>query len=213
MTPYQHISLTNIKGILLDLDDTLYAFEPCHKAGYLACKKAAKNTYGIDSKTFDTGWKLGRNKVHADLAGQGASHSRLLYLQKLHEKIVGKTNPGFTLEMEEIYWNAYLKTMKLKPGMEALLKRVKEENISVCLVTNLTAREQMRKWLQLGLSKYVDFLATSEEAGVEKPESAIFNLAMEKLGLNNKEVIMIGDSMVKDIRGAINLGIKSYWVF
>jgi HAD superfamily hydrolase (TIGR01509 family) len=212
MSLYQHISLTNIKGILLDLDDTLYAFEPCHKAGYRACKKAAKDKYGIDSKTFNSGWKFGRNKVHADLAGQGASHSRLLYLQKLYEKIVGKTNPEFTLEMEEIYWNAYLKTMKLKPGMEVFLKKVKEENISVCLVTNLTAREQMRKWIQLGLSEYVDFLVTSEEAGVEKPEADIYRLAIEKLGLNNKEVIMIGDSMVKDIRGAINLGIKGYWV-
>jgi HAD superfamily hydrolase (TIGR01509 family) len=212
MTHYQHISLKNIKGILLHLDNTLYVFEPCHKAGYNACKKAAKDKYGIDSKTFDSGWEFGRNKVHKDLAGQGASHSRLLYLQKLYEKIFGKTNPEFTLEMEEIYWITYLKTMKLKPGMEAFLKRVKEENISVCLVTNLTAREQMRKWIQLDLSMYVDFLVTSEEAGVEKPEAAIFQLAIEKMGLNNKEVIMIGDSMVKDIRGAINLGMKAYWV-
>jgi putative hydrolase of the HAD superfamily len=213
MNPYQHISLSNIKGILLDLDNTLYTFAPCHESGYKACKDFARKELKLDAKTFDAFWKSGRDKVHLDLEGQAASHSRLLYLQKFVEKAFGKTNPELSLEMEEIYWTAYLKKMTLKPGMEVFLKSVKAEKIAVCLVTNLTTQVQMRKWMQLNLGNYVDYLVSSEEAGVEKPEAAIFQLAMEKLGLNNKEVIMIGDSMVKDIRGAINLGIKGYWVF
>lgn len=212
MNPYTHINLTNIKGILLDLDNTLYAFAPCHEAGYKECKAFARKELKLDAKTFDAFWKSGRNKVHADLEGQAASHSRLLYLQKFVEKAFGKTNPELSLKMEEIYWIAYLNEMNLKPGMEAFLKSVKAQKIAVCLVTNLTAQVQMRKWIQLNLGIYVDYMVSSEEAGAEKPDAAIYHLAMEKLGLNNKEVIMIGDSMVKDIRGAINLGIKGYWV-
>lgn len=207
-----HIPLSNIKAILLDLDDTLYAYKPCHQAGYEACKVMALEIYNISHRDFEVAWKAGRVKVHHDLHGQGASHSRLLYAQKASESLFGKTHPVFALEMEEAYWSVFLETMEFKPGVEAFLQEAKEKGIKMCIVTDLTSQIQMRKWLKLDLGRFIDFLVSSEEAGVEKPGGYMFGLAMEKLGVKAEECIMIGDSEEKDIKGAEAMGIKGYKV-
>lgn len=207
-----HISLTNLKAILLDLDDTIYSYRPCHQAGYNACKALASEKYNIKESDFETAWKAGRDKVHHDLHGQGASHSRLLYVQKLYEKLFQKTNPAFALEMEETYWGTFLNRMQFKPAVEDFLQEAKNKGIKMCIITDLTAQIQMRKWIKLDLGRYIDFLVTSEEAGIEKPGSYVFELAMEKLGVKAEDCAMIGDSEDKDIKGAEALGIKAYKV-
>jgi putative hydrolase of the HAD superfamily len=174
--------------------------------------KLAHEKYGIKKEDFENAWKTGRNQVHKDLHCQGASHSRLLYVQKLYETHYNKTNPVFSLEMEETYWGTFLNTMEFKPGVEDFLQEAKDKGIKMCIVTDLTAQIQMRKWLKLDLGRYVDFLVSSEEAGIEKPGSYIFELALEKLGMKAEECIMIGDSDEKDIKGAEALGIKAYLV-
>jgi HAD superfamily hydrolase (TIGR01549 family) len=207
-----HIPLSNIKAILLDLDDTLYAYKSCHKAGYEACKVLASEQYSISNADFDTAWKAGREKVHHNLHGQGASHSRLLYAQKASEILFDKTNPKFALEIEETYWDTFLNKMEFKPGVEAFLIDAKCRGIKMCIVTDLTTQIQMQKWMKLDLGRYIDFLVSSEEAGIEKPGSYMFELAMEKLVVKAEECIMIGDSEEKDIKGAEALGIKAYKV-
>ncbi len=207
-----HIPLSNIKALLLDLDDTLYAYPLCHQAGYEACKALAQDKYGIAGSEFEYAWKTGRNRVHQDLHGQGASHSRLLYVQKASENLFGKSNPQFALDIEETYWRVFLDTMVFNPGVETFLQEAKDKGIKMCIVTDLTAQIQMRKWLKLDLGRYIDFLVTSEEAGVEKPGAYMFELAMEKLGVKAEECAMIGDSEEKDVKGAEALGIKAYKV-
>jgi HAD superfamily hydrolase (TIGR01549 family) len=206
------IPLANIKALLLDLDDTLYAYKPCHQAGYEACRALAKVKYGIADADFENAWKQGRNRAHKDLHGQGASHSRLLYVQKLYENLYNKTNPAFALDMEERYWRVFLDTMEFNPGVEEFLQAAKDKGIKMCIVTDLTAQIQMRKWLKLDLGRYIDFLVTSEEAGIEKPGAYMFELAMEKLGVKAEDCVMIGDSEEKDIKGAEAIGIKAYKV-
>lgn len=207
-----NIPLKNIKGLLLDLDDTIYAYQPCHKAGFEACKALAKEKYNIEIEDFEKAWKIGRNQVHQDLIGQGASHSRLLYVQKLYEKLFNKTNPYFSLEMEETYWGAFLKHMEYNPGVEGFLQEAKKMGIKMCVLTDLTTQIQMQKWIKLDLGRFVDFLVTSEEVGVEKPNAKMFEAALVKLNLNASDVAMIGDNLEKDIKGAEKLGIKAFHI-
>lgn len=57
----------------------------------------------------------------------------------------------------------------------------------------------------------VDCLVTSEEAGVEKPASGIFNLCLEKLRLPAGEVCFVGDNLDRDVKGAIAAGLQAVW--
>ena len=209
---FEDIDLKRVKGVLLDLDDTLYSYEKCNKLAYDRCREVAFFQYEIKSLIFDNALRDSRKKTNESLFGQSSSHSRLLYFHDMFESLFGKSNPSFALHLEEIYWNVFLENLKFTQESHQFLIQLKRLSIPSCIVTDLTAQIQMRKWEKLGLSQYVNFLVTSEEAGVEKPDPKIFKLALSKLNLNASEVIMIGDNEEKDIAGAKQLGIKSYCI-
>lgn len=212
ITNWNEIDLSGLKGLLVDLDDTLYHYEPVHKKAFEACVHQAELQFNIKSETFKELWKVARDKVHNDVHGQGASHSRLLYLQKVYELHSGKTNADFALKLEQVYWSVFIQEMSFRDGVEAFLQKAKGAGLKMAIVTDLTAQIQLQKWQALQLDRYFDCLISSEEAGVEKPSPYIFELALEKLQLETGQVAMIGDNASKDIAGAEALLIKTYQV-
>ena len=52
----------------------------------------------------------------------------------------------------------------------------------------MQARFQIKKLEKLKLSKKIDFLVTSEEVGVEKPDLRIFSSALAKLNIKKDQV-------------------------
>lgn len=206
----KQIDLSGKKGILWDLDNTLYAYDPVHKKAYMSCAELAGMKFGMDQNKFDTLWKASRNRVHTDLHGQGASHSRLLYFQKMSESAFGYTDAQFSLEMEENYWSVFLDAMTWREGMEEFVEQCHKLGMKMCIVTDLTCHIQLRKWNKLRLDRFMQFMVSSEEAGIEKPGSYIFQLALEKMNMKAEDVIMIGDSEDKDIQGAVKAGIRAF---
>jgi len=55
-------------------------------------------------------------------------------------------------------------------------------------------------------------VVTSEEARSYKPRNEIFALTLRKFGLEQGEVVHIGDSVTSDILGAKQAGIDSVWI-
>lgn len=212
ITAFKDISLLGVKGVLLDLDDTLYDYKSNHERAINFCKKICNTEYNISIEEFDENFKTARHLVNESLHGTASSHSRLLYFQKMHEIIFGRTNVEFSLRMEEHYWNELMKEMKLSEEGDAFIAQLITNGIKSCIVTDLTCQIQMRKLIKLGLQQSINFLVTSEEAGVEKPSGKIFELALSKLKLLPSEVIMIGDNPEKDIKGAKEMGIKNYLI-
>lgn len=184
------------KAIFLDLDNTIYAYEPCHRYALKEShrfyfKEIAKITFAEFLKRYS----LARNQVHKRLEGQAASHSRLLYFQAMLEK---ETSRCSALDFEKVYWNSFLKKMKREAWVLPFFAYCKKEGKKVGIVTNLTAEIQMRKLRILKLDKKIDFLVTSEEAGHEKPHPAIFRLALKKARAKPAEVFVFGDDPKAD---------------
>lgn len=63
-----------------------------------------------------------------------------------------------------------------------------------------------------GLLRCFRHVIDSSVVGIRKPDPAIFQLAIQQLGIPNKDVTVIGDSYQKDILPAIQLGCKAIWV-
>ena len=209
---FPEINLTGIQGVLLDLDDTLYSYDRCHDYALLKSHAHIKEHLNLDCDEFLKEYSKARARVNTELKGQGSSHSRLLYFQKLLESVTGKTNFCLSISSEEVYWRSFFEKMELLTDARYFLEKCKNENIPICIVTDLTAKIQMEKIVKLGIADYIDFLVSSEEAGVEKPHPYIFKLAVEKLGTDNDKLIMIGDNINRDVLGARLLNIKSIHV-
>lgn len=206
------IDFRNVRGILLDLDNTLYEYEVCHRYAMKRCFREFTLIEPASFKNFLEQYDRAKRKVKANIPDQASSHSRLLYFQALFEESHGKTNVRLTLRFERLYWDSFLKKMKLFDGARDFLKHVKRNGATVCIVTDLTSKIQLEKIQFLKIDKYVDFVVSSEEAGKEKPAPHIFKLALKKMGLKPKEVVIVGDDRRKDGRGGMAMGIKTILV-
>lgn len=200
------------RAILLDLDHTFYDYDACHNHARPVLLNYLAQTGGWPIERVIKTYTRARQRVHHDLTGQGASHSRLLYAQKTIETLAGKTDPQLTLKAERTYWRTFLDTMQLREGSVEFLQEARRNGSQIVIVTNLTAQIQLKKLIQLKIERLIDFLVTSEEAGQEKPAPAIFQLALEKVGLQAHEACYVGDDELADIEGANNLGIKAYYI-
>ena len=197
-----------IKGFLLDIDDTLYDYSSAHKAAILALLKQLDIKFGISyQKGLDT-YNNARKMVHHLLLGTASSHSRLLYIQKMLE-LLKISVIQYALPLETIYWNEYLKNMRLFEGVHDFIKKNQD---SICFLTDLTTSIQLQKLHALKLDCFSCQLVCSEEVGHEKPHPLMFNIALEKLNLKTQDVIMVGDNYSKDIIGAAALNIDSFWL-
>lgn len=197
-----------IKAVVLDLDETLYAYEPLNIIATERVQELTCRELGITAKQFEEAYKFGRHETKRKLGDVAASHNRLLYCQKTLEYLGVKPMP-LSLRMYETYWGTFLEKMCLRDGVRVFLDRMHEQGIKVMICTDLTAHIQHRKIDALGIAEDISCLVTSEEAGREKPAPEIFTLCLEKLGLPADEVIYIGDSPVKDVEGAEAAGMHA----
>ncbi|MCM8776214.1 MAG: HAD-IA family hydrolase [Candidatus Omnitrophica bacterium] len=188
------------KVIFLDLDNTLYAYKPCHRYALNQAYSAyRKHVEKISWRTFLAFYEKARFRTHRRLRGQAASHSRLLYFQNMLETRLGRTDFKKSLLLEKIYWQAFFSRMKLAPWVRPFLKRMKAEGKRIVVVTDLTTELQMKKLLRFRLEKSIDAIVTSEEAGAEKPDPKIFKLAFQKARCLARQALLIGDDSQKDI--------------
>jgi HAD superfamily hydrolase (TIGR01549 family) len=70
-------------------------------------------------------------------------------------------------------------------------------------------KERLKKW---GLLPYFSVVASSDEIGIEKPETGLFFAAVELADCRPDEAVMIGDRLDNDIKPAQRVGMKTIWV-
>jgi putative hydrolase of the HAD superfamily len=110
---------------------------------------------------------------------------------------------------EEYITRSPLKTALFPHSREALEYLYKRYHLH--MITNGFEEVQQKKLDVNDLRKYFRTITTSEEAGVKKPETRIFELSLEKAGAKASESLMIGDDLVVDMAGARAVGIDTLY--
>lgn len=103
----------------------------------------------------------------------------------------------------------------LIPGAAQLVQTLKAWGYPLALVADGPAASFRHIFTQHGLHPYFDALAISEEVGVVKPDARMFHYALSQLGIapvDYGRVIMLGNNLERDIKGANALGIISVWL-
>lgn len=197
-----------IKAVIFDLDNTLYAYDPCHLAGIEAMYVRLLEYVSVSHEQFLAYLDKAKMWVKNNNAGTAASHNRILYCQNICESL--NLNP---VEMPVIlynaYWSEFLDKMKLFENALDVLLELKKKGIKIGICTDLTAFIQLKKIRRLGLSSIVDAVVTSEECGAEKPSRKMFDVILKKLEVSPQETVVVGDSLEKDVLGAKNAGVNA----
>ena len=203
------------KVILIDIDDTLFDYKKAEDNairkvfedfGYFNDAENEHRFENIKSKYNRINKKLWENLEKGMVTKEELKVKRF---RELFEEVgLGYEPEAFSIE--------YLKRLGegtfLFDGAEKFCQYIKSR-YKVAVVTNGIKEVQMPRILNSGIATYIDEIVISDEIGISKPDSRIFEYALGKIGHRNKdEVIMIGDSQTADIQGGINFGIDTCWV-
>jgi putative hydrolase of the HAD superfamily len=120
----------------------------------------------------------------------------------------GIDNVSLANEISEEYIFASPRKGILIPGTIEVLEYLKTK-YHLHIITNGFEEIQKVKMEYAGLNGYFENIVTSEEAGSKKPDTGIFNYALEKAGAEVNESLMIGDDFNVDIIGATAIGMDT----
>lgn len=203
--------LRGIRAAVFDLDDTLYAFKAAHGPALRAMAPDAAPVLGLSEDAFveEVAAAL-RAQIERVGRASPCFHSRCIRFANLLE---ARGLPlRHALDFADRYWTELLARIEPAPGAADLLRACRARGLRVGLGTDMTAAEQFRKLKALGLIDLVDFVATSEEAGAEKPAPALFALVAEKAGCAPGDILFVGDNLAKDALGASSAGMRGVWL-
>lgn len=199
-----------MKALIFDIDNTLYSYDCAHKEAFGALTLWANEHLGLSLEGFQAlhrqGDRLLRSHTNRSCA---AVHNRLIRYQLMLEHI----GQPITLApmMARLYWSTLLDHIIPSQGVAECFAALKAANYTIGIGTDMTADYQFIKLERLGLLDQVDFMVSSEEAGVEKPDHRLFDLCVEKAGCAPFECVFVGDSLQKDVLGAQNAGLYPVW--
>ena len=177
-----------IKGIIFDLDDTLYSEKEYVRSGYKAVSDYLGG--GYEEKL----WRFFEE-------GKQAIDELLKELGRVDEKA----------EVLKVY-RAHKPGIHPYPGVAKMIKDLKEKGIKVGIITDGRPEGQSNKLKALGL-EIDDVIITDELGGVQfrKPCDIAFRIMSTRWRLNPADIVYVGDNPVKDFQAPQQLGMKSIY--
>ena len=214
------------KALFIDWDDTIGDWS---SAAY-AAQKDLYDKYRLSElcPSFDVWFDLYHNHNNLLWEQYGKSLVTKAYLQRDRfeyplRQLIGDNSASYPdpdkmgedfLELTNLYF-------RLLPDAASVVRRL-AEHYPLTIVSNGFVEVQYYKLMHSGLRSCFRHVILSEEAGFQKPDPRIFELALQRnneerrrLGnepLTKDNVLMIGDSYGSDIKGAIAAGMDQLWL-
>jgi len=202
-----------MRVILFDLDDTLFDHQHCSRAGLVAVQEAYAGRIDGSIDEVESAYRELLEQWHERVLNGSMSidESRIERFRELLSNEHAVATDEESQAAARCYRDAYDAAYRPVPGAIELLQRVKTEH-RIGIVTNHVVSEQVKKIATIGVEPFVDEMVVSEDVGVAKPDSRIFEAALSRLGGTPNEAVMIGDSWSSDILGATEMGIRAIWL-
>lgn len=178
-----------VKGVVFDLDDTLYSEKQYIKSGY----KAVASILGSELYAEKL-WK---------------------YFEQGLPAIDMLLNELDCIEKKEECLNIYrehIPEISLYEGVSDLISELLHRNIKVGVITDGRVSGQKKKIQALGLEKLVnDIIITDELGGIQfrKPCDIAFRIMQHRWKIPFEQMIYVGDNVEKDFQAPKQLGMRS----
>jgi putative hydrolase of the HAD superfamily len=121
-----------------------------------------------------------------------------------------RVTPALVRETERLF-ELFAGAARIRRGAAALLVALRARGARLGLVSN-TNSIAARAIDRLGLAPLVDAIVLSCDVGICKPDPRIFERTARELGVAPAEVIVVGDSLRSDVRGATAAGMSAVWL-
>lgn len=196
--------------ILFDMDNTLFDFDEDERSSLIKTLKqfnipATDETVTGYSKINDALWKRFEK---GEVTKEDIKNRRF----KTFLEQFGFVCDASPRQINDCYAENLAHSGNLIEGAMDLCKNLKANGYKLYIVTNGIERTQLLRMKKTGLDKIADAIFISEAIGFQKPMSQFFEYVFENIEEKNKEkIILVGDSVSSDIKGALGAGIDCIW--
>ena len=193
----------HIQAVIFDLDNTLTDF-----------MKAKENaiTAAVDAM-IDVGLPLSRDKaiekIFAIYKEKGIEHQRVFNI--FLEQTVGGVDYRMLAAGVVAYRRGREGSLVPYPHAKLVLNRLLKEGYKLAVVSDAPGFEAWLRLTALGLQHTFDVVLTFDETGSHKPDPAGFLMALDQLGVEPDQAVVIGDWKERDILGGRNAGLHTVY--
>lgn len=230
-----------IKAVFFDLDDTLLWDERSVKEAFSATCLVAKEKYGIDPEKLELAVRSAARELYSsyetypftqmiginpfeglwgNFLDEEDNFRKMKAIVPAYRKdawtnglqALGIDDPQFGAELAERFPQERQKHPFVYEDTFAVLDKLKG-NYKLLLLTNGSPDLQNTKLtITPEIAPYFDHIIISGAFGRGKPDPAIFEHALNQMGIEKDEAVMVGDNLMTDILGASRAGMKSVWI-
>lgn len=198
----------NIQHIFFDLDHTLWDFE---KNSALAMRRVFDmHQPDIDCDAFLDHYVTINYEYWERYRKDEITQQQLRYgrLKDTFERINADVSDALIERISEDYIRLLPTFNYLFDGTIEILDYL-QTKYKLHIITNGFHQVQNHKLTNSNINHYFTTITNSENAGVKKPNPAIFEYALNSAGANKNSSLMIGDCIDADVRGALDCGIDA----
>lgn len=209
---------TRLEALCLDLDDTILDSEGSVRAawelvadGILSAHPGLQRAEVLAAIEGATQWFWNDDERH---------RRGRLDLEWARREVVGRSletlarppDAAFVEELGRAYTALRERELWLFDGATELLGRFRARFPRMALVTNGAAATQRAKIERFDLARFFDHLQVEGEFGAGKPEAAVYQHVLERLGVAPAAALMVGDNYTCDVLGPLAVGMHAAWI-
>jgi putative hydrolase of the HAD superfamily len=190
-----------IRAVLFDLDNTLTDFMRMKEESIMA---------GIQGM-IDMGLAMdpqeARKRIYEIYDREGIEYQRVF--DQFLQETLGRVPPELLAAGIVNYRRARDSYLVLYPHVNITLMTLLKRGLRLAVISDAPALQAWQRLHHLQLHHVFDTVVTYDTTGERKPSPLPFRKALEALGVEPREVLMVGDWPERDMVGASRLGIRT----
>ncbi|MCB4757717.1 MAG: HAD-IA family hydrolase [Elusimicrobia bacterium] len=190
-----------IKAVIFDLDNTLVDFMRLKRRAVEAAVDAMIDA-GLDAPR-----EKAIERVFQMYGREGIEDQKILDKMLLED--YGQIDYRILAAGILGYRRAKEGYMVLYPHVRSTITKLSQRGVRLAIVSDAPRLSVWLRLVSFGLDVFFDTVVTFDDTGMRKPDPAPFRLALERLGVEPAEAMMVGDWAERDVAGAKALGMKT----
>jgi putative hydrolase of the HAD superfamily len=187
-------ALFDLDGTLLDRDASVLAFaEGQHRRLHDALGHVPQDTYVERFVALDARGAVWKDEVY-----------RLLVAELRIERLDAPA-------LLDDYLSRFRDHCVPFPNLHATLEQLRADGLALGIISNGYEALQRSSVKALGIERYLSAILISESERIRKPDPAIFQRAVARLGTSVERAMYVGDNPVADVTGARAAGLCAVW--